>query len=415
MNRSIAPNIININNIHTGFPDSANNVFRINSNEGVFKLDIIYPNGGYAMLQNKFQGIMAMDLLLSGTDKLTAQKISESLDALGAYVYKSCDYYASSLSLYGLIDNFDKILKIVKDCIEHCNFPHEEIDVYKNKRSKEHQINLEKTGYLANRQINWMLFGNKHPYGQAYEKALYDAIDQSALKAFVSNQLNQVLYVYTGPESFAIEAALSDNHFPINPLAEPQTEEALPMPQSHEEWIHKTGSTQNSLRFGKQLPGRTHSDYYALTLFNLVLGGFFGSRLMKNIREDKGLTYGIHSSITPFKTYSIFKISSECNNSLTDVVKTEILNEIKVLQTELIGEEELNIAKNYFKGALLRNFDGAFNIADRFKASIESGASKTYYEDLFKQIDSIPAEMVKTIANNYFDTESLNYCVAGEK
>ncbi len=101
MNRSIAPNIINIKNIHTGFPDSANNVFRINSNEGVFKLDIIYPNGGYAMLQNKFQGIMAMDLLLSGTDKLTAQKISESLDALGAYVYKSCDYYASSLSLYG--------------------------------------------------------------------------------------------------------------------------------------------------------------------------------------------------------------------------------------------------------------------------------------------------------------------------
>jgi predicted Zn-dependent peptidase len=97
------------------------------------------------------------------------------------------------------------------------------------------------------------------------------------------------------------------------------------------------------------------------------------------------------------------------------VVKTEILNEIKALQTELIGEEELNTAKNYFKGALLRNFDGAFNIADRFKASIESGAIKSYYEDLFKQIDSIPAELVKTIANNYFDTESLNYCVAGEK
>jgi predicted Zn-dependent peptidase len=172
---------------------------------------------------------------------------------------------------------------------------------------------------------------------------------------------------------------------------------------------------QNSLRFGKQLPGRNHTDYYALTLFNLVLGGFFGSRLMKNIREDKGLTYGIHSAITPFKTYSIFKISSECNNSLTDVVKTEILNEIKILQTELIGEDELNIAKNYFKGALLRNFDGAFNIADRFKASIESGASKTYYEDLFKQIDAIPAELIRTIANNYFEIESLNYCVAGEK
>ena len=91
---------------------------------------------------------------------------------------------------------------------------------------------------------------------------------------------------------------------------------------------------------------------------------------MKNIREDKGLTYGIHSSITPFKTFSVFKISSECNNTLTEVVKTEIFNEIRVLQNELIELEELNTAKNYLKGALLRNFDGAFNVADRFKSSI---------------------------------------------
>jgi hypothetical protein len=240
MNRSIAPNIININSIHTGFPESRNNVFQINSNEGVFKLDIIYPNAGYALLDNKFQGIMAMDLLLSGTDQYTAQKISESLDALGAYVYKSCDYYASSLSLYGLIENFDKILKIVNDCIASCNFPQEEIEIYKNKRSKEHQINLEKTGYLANRQINWMLFGNDHPYGQAYEKKLYDEIDQGTLKTFVNKHLKQALFVYTGPESFAIETALSENGFPIVSIESNALEELQPTPQNQEEWIIKT-------------------------------------------------------------------------------------------------------------------------------------------------------------------------------
>ena len=118
MNRSLAPQIEDIQHIHTGFPESNNNLFCIDSQEGVFKLDIIYPNAGYAHLGNKCIGIMAMDLLLSGTEKDNAQKISESLDVLGAYVYKSCDYYASSLSLYGLTENFGAILSIVKKYLE---------------------------------------------------------------------------------------------------------------------------------------------------------------------------------------------------------------------------------------------------------------------------------------------------------
>ena len=415
MNRSLAPQIEDIQHIHTGFPESNNNLFCIDSQEGVFKLDIIYPNAGYAHLGNKFIGIMAMDLLLSGTEKENAQKISESLDVLGAYVYKSCDYYASSLSLYGLTENFEAILNIVKNCLEQCVFPEEEVSIYKHKRKSEHNINLEKTSYLANRQMNWMLFGSQHPYGQAYDSALYDQIQASDLKEFIQTRLKEGIFIFTGPKEFDIETALKQNAFETTYNRSEKSTEKQAEPSKHNEWILKKGSSQNSLRFGKQLPARDHKDYFALSLFNLILGGFFGSRLMKNIREDKGLTYGIHSSITPFKTFSVFKISSECNNTLTEVVKTEIFNEIRVLQNELIELEELNTAKNYLKGALLRNFDGAFNVADRFKSSIESGADAKYYEQLFSSMDAIGPETLKTIANNYFQTESLMYCVAGEK
>ena len=415
MNRSLAPQIKDIQHIHTGFPASSNNLFCIDSQEGVFKLDIIYPNAGYAHIANKFVGIMAMDLLLSGTEKNNAQKISESLDVLGAYVYKSCDYYASSLSLYGLTENFNAILNIVKNCLEQCVFPDEEVAIYKHKRKSEHKINLEKTSYLANRQMNWMLFGSKHPYGQAYEQMLYEQIQSSDLKAFIETSLKESIFIFTGPKEFDIDTALKQNAFDTNYNRSEKTIEKQAEPSKHDEWILKKGSSQNSLRFGKHLPDRGHKDYFALTLFNLILGGFFGSRLMKNIREDKGLTYGIHSSITPFKTYSVFKISSECNNTLTELVKTEIFNEIKALQNELIDLEELNTAKSYLKGTLLRNFDGAFNIADRFKSSIESGSDSKYYEKLFSSIDEIGPDTIKTIANNYFQIESLMYCVAGEQ
>lgn len=165
---------------------------------------------------------------------------------------------------------------------------------------------------------------------------------------------------------------------------------------------------------GKKLPSKKDPDFFKISLVNLILGGYFGSRLMKNIREEKGLTYGIHSSITPFKTYSIFKISSECNNKLTEQVKTEIISEMNILRTELVEIEELTVAKNYLLGAISRNFDGAFNISDRFKTFLEIDNDYDYYTKYFKAITDISAEDIRKCANNYFDPNSLKYCVAGE-
>ena len=135
---------------------------------------------------------------------------------------------------------------------------------------------------------------------------------------------------------------------------------------------------------------------------------------MANIREEKGLTYGIHSSITPFKTYSVFKISSECNNTLTETVKLEIEKEIQVLQNELISEEELRTAKNYLLGSLMRNFDGAFNISERYKSFLELESESDFYDRYISAVNTITAEDLKECANNYFTINSFKYCVACE-
>jgi zinc protease len=415
MNRQLAPEIRSISQIHTGFNSPQGNIYRIDAEEGVFKLEIIYPGAGFGVVEDKFSALYAMDLLMSGTAQKSASEIAEAIDAFGAYVFKGCDYYTSFLTIYGLNSDIKNILSIVKESTENCIYPLHEVEVFKNRKVSELNINLNKTNFLANRSINQQIFGKNHPFSTISDEKLIQSIESQKLVSFKDAYLKQPYYIFTGPSSTNIKDILSNVglHISDTPVLS-LGNEMMPEDGDNELIISKKGSTQNSIRLGKLLPGRTEKDYFTISLFNLVLGGYFGSRLMKNIREEKGLTYGIHSSITPFKRYSLFKISSECNNSLTETVKNEIEKEIQILQSELIGNEELTTAKNYLLGSLMRNFDGAFNISERYKSFLELESPVDFYDRYIAAVNTITSEDLKACANNYFQFNSFKYCVAGE-
>lgn len=414
MNRQIAPEIKPIRSIRTGFPQSERSIFRLGSEEGVFKLEIVYPGSGYGVTENKFHGLYATDLLLSGTGSKSAHKIAEEIDALGGFVFKSCDYYSSSITLFGINENFPSLLHIIKDAIDNCIFSRSELDVYKSRKISELKINLGKTNYLANRSINCLVMGGSHPYSRYSTEEIVNNVDPESLMSYKENSLKAPYFIFTGPDTTQLAEILVNSGFELSSYNPQGTEDPAVAEAGNEEFIAKAGSTQNSIRMGKMLPSRKHNDYFTISLFNLVLGGFFGSRLMKNIREEKGLTYGIHSSITPFKDYSLFKISSECNSKLSPQVKEEIFNELVRLQNHLIEREELTVAKNYLIGALARSFDGAFNISERLKAHLDLQSDSEYYNRYFEAINNISPQQLLDCANNYFSVNSLKYCVAGE-
>jgi len=414
INRTIAPEIKTISHLNTGYPKSDSNIFRVESEEEVFKLEIVFPNAGYSLLENKYCGIYAMDLLFSGTHDKNAETIADEIDVLGGYIFKVCDYYTSSITIFGISENIKKLIEIAKYCIENCNYSLDEVNILKNKRKSELKINLNKTNYLANRQINQLIFGQNHPYSEPITEQIINKINSSDLLNYIKTKLVNPYFIFTGSKSTAIEEILEEYGFNKGSFEIENTNEVQAFETEGEELIIKEGSTQNSIRMGKKLPSKKNPDFFKISLVNLILGGYFGSRLMKNIREEKGLTYGIHSSITPFKTYSIFKISSECNNKLTETVKSEIISELTKLREELVDIEELTVAKNYLLGAISRNFDGAFNISDRFKTFLEIDNDYSYYISYFKAIHDINAQDIRECANNYFDPNSFKYCVAGE-
>lgn len=414
MNRKTAPDIQTIASLKTGFPDAEKNLFGIISEEGVFKLEIVFPDAGYGLIEDKFCGVYAMDLLLSGTATKTAHQIADAIDEIGGFVFKSCDYYTSSLTVYGMNEKLEQVLSIVKSASDNCVFDRNELNIYKSKKISELNINLEKTNFLANRRINQILFGSQHPFALASTEEKIKQTNATILSEYRSKYLKSPYFIFTGSDSIDVSGILENTGYTLNDYIPGKNMEIMPEREDLDPFVQKKGATQNSMRIGKLLPGRDHPDFFVMSLFNLILGGYFGSRLMKNIREEKGLTYGIHSGITPFKSYSVFKISSECNKDLSKEVQTEIEKEIRKLQDDLLDSEELMIAKNYMAGALLRNFDGAFNISERFKAFVELDTRAGYYNEYFDAIRNISATDIRECANNYFQLNTLKYCISGE-
>jgi predicted Zn-dependent peptidase len=172
-------------------------------------------------------------------------------------------------------------------------------------------------------------------------------------------------------------------------------------------FIEKTSSVQSAIRIGKKLFNRNNPDFREIQLLNLILGGYFGSRLMKNIREEKGLTYGIYSAIEAYPNDACWYIDTEMNNELCNQGVEEIYKEVKKLRTEKIGIDELRVAKNYLLGSFLRSIDGPFSLADRFKILQDYNLTYQYYYEYIDIIKKSTPERLIELADKYLNEETF--------
>lgn len=140
---------------------------------------------------------------------------------------------------------------------------------------------------------------------------------------------------------------------------------------------------------------------------NTLFGGFFGSRLMSNIREDKGYTYGIHSYILNHIGDTAWMISTEAGRDVCEATITEVYNEMKDLREELVDEEELQLVKNYLIGTILGDLDGPFHIIGRWKNLILNGLDENYFYQSVNIIKTISAKELQELANKYLHPEKF--------
>ena len=180
-------------------------------------------------------------------------------------------------------------------------------------------------------------------------------------------------------------------------------------------FVEKEGAVQNAIRIGKRLINRTNPDYPKLTVLNTILGGYFGSRLMTNIREEKGYTYGIGSGLVSLSQGGYFFITTDVGAAVYEDAVKEIYHEIVKLQEELIPENELSLVRNYLLGSFQRSIDGPFALAERFKSILLSGLGYNYFENYLTVIKNITSEELKTLAQTYLLTSEMTEVIVGKK
>lgn len=356
-------------------------------------------------------------MLTEGTEKYKSAQINRMLDTWSAYFHSYTERDRAGIVIYILNKHIDKILDVARDILFHPVFPADELKPLMKKRYKKFLVEKDKVNRIASDQFFESIFGKQHPYGRQVNPVDFGRLDPSLLRNFHSSFYRpDNMAVFVSGKIHKNISLLLDEFF--GNLAVPQLhpKENTLMPVSQKErliHIEKKDAIQSAIKIGKPSINKRHQDYHGLKMLNLILGGYFGSRLMKNIREDKGYTYGINSSVISLNLTGFISISSEVSNKFTRKAIDEIYKEIRRLQVEPVNRTELSVARNYMLGELVRMFDGPFESAESFRSAWEFGFDNSYYRRFADKIKTIGPDELMFLAGKYYNIDELYEVTAG--
>jgi zinc protease len=423
--RAISPDFKIIKSIHLPTPvssklDNGIPLHVINIGEQpVVRLEIIFEGGGNWYEVDKGTSYFGIKMLSEGTKKRTASEISEDFDRIGAFLELTHSFDKAAIVVYCLSRFLPEVLPIVQELIEEATFPEKEFDELRNITIQNLRVSNEKTATIASKELRSALYGSQHPYGQSQEA---ETIEGMSLESVVRHyekfiRSGNAMVVLAGmvhaDDIEYVNQYLGQRVIEFHSADEKQFEEPE---QKHQNiLIEKAESVQSSIRIGRKMFTRNHPDYFKMLVANEILGGYFGSRLMKNIREEKGLTYGISSNVLTLNKDGYFLIGTDVKKEFTQQTIDEIKKEIGILQTELVGDEELQTVKNYMAGEFAGSLNTAFEVADRQKIIITDQLSHDFFSQYIDQIHATTAEDIQYIANTYLQPDEMIEVVVGGK
>jgi zinc protease len=384
----------------------------------VVRIEFIFPAGQireYLPLISSTTNLM----LQEGSENYSASELHEQIDFYGAFIHLYSERDRAGLVVFSLNRHVAKILELSREILFRPVFPAEELRALMRKRLQWFRINREKMQNLAMDNFFEMIFGKKHQYGRQITEEDFGRIFPAMLadfhKAFYRPE--EMTIIVSGKIPPVTRQILEDE---FGKLSAPEVyrEEystAIMGAARKKKHIEKPGSVQTAIRIGSPTINKRHPDYPGLKITDTILGGYFGSRLMRNIREEKGYTYGIRSGVSSLELSGYKIISTEVGSMYLEDSLHEIYNEIRKLQGEFTEKEELDSVRNYMLGEMIRMFDGPFSLAESFKSAWEFGLGSSYYYRFIEKIRTIDADEIKSLASTYYNIDDLYQVTAGSK
>jgi zinc protease len=395
---------------------NANALYHIKAGQqAVVKIELNFAAGTFYEDKNGVSNITAK-MLGEGTVNKSATQISEYFDRYGAFVEYIHGAERAGIVVFCLTKFLPEILPLVKEQLSESVFREEQLDKLKNIMLQTHRVNSEKTAYVAGQMFRDNLYPQNYPYGRTIDEQSIEVITREDLVAFYEQNIKQKackIFVSGGvteQDLAYIQTYLGQDSVSLSPEKE---DIIIPENRAKRIVIEKEGALQSSIRMGKRLFTRHSADYHKFLVLNETFGGYFGSRLMKNIREDKGFTYGISSGLSILKRDGYMVIGTDVKRENTQQTLDEISKEIKRLQTELMPASELETVKNYMVGSFVGSMNTPFDIAERQKIVLNEGLPFDFYEQYITKIKTVTAQDVLEMANRYYQTEQMIEVVVG--
>lgn len=379
------------------------------------KLELTFP-AGRIFEEKKGISTATLQLIKGGTKNKSATKLAEGFDFWGSSI--NFDFYIDTVGIkvYALEKYLPKVLPLVVELLTVPSFPLTEIKLYKRQQKEKLKSDESRGDVLAYRAFTENLYGSEHPYGYNSTEELIESITQKDLADHFKRCYNMSdcnIFLAGNFQSATADLVMKtlgdipsltdlNPHFKGSSRTKPYKKVQILRPEA----------VQTSIRLGRAMFTRNHPDYVPMFVLNAILGGYYGSRLMQHLREKKGLTYHIYSSLDTFMLDGYFLISTEVDNERTNVALKAVYAEIESLRTKKVPYKELDSIKNYLTGNFLNYFENAFSYSELVRMlSIEGGAIT--FNDLVSGVSEVSPDQILKVAQKYFKEKDLTEVQVG--
>ena len=425
MDRTIQPEIQPLKNFHIQTPvrttlPNGIPLTVINAGEQeVVRMDVLFSGGRWQQSQ-KLQALFTNRMLREGTTKYTAATIAEKLDYYGSWLELSSSSEYAYITVYSLNKYLAKTLEVVESMIKEPLFPQKELQTILDTNIQQYLVNTSKVDFLAHRSLLKSLYGEQHPCGKIVMEEDYHTITPEVLREFYER------YYHSGNCSIFLSGKVTDDiisrvtdifGIPFGQYQLQMPKSSFPFAAIPEKRIftEREDAMQSAVKMGCTTITREHPDYPKLRVLMTLFGGYFGSRLMSNIREDKGYTYGISAGVVFYPDSGLLIVSTETDNEYVELLIQEVYHEIDKLHQELVPMEELTMVRNYMLGEMCRSYESAFSLSDAWIFIATSGLDDLYFSRSLQAVNEVTPQEIQELAQRYLCKETLKEVIAGKK
>ncbi len=379
------------------------------------RISIYWHRGLSAAASDASVSVLTM-MMREGCASMSGAEIADTIDYNGAWMGANNSMHYSGISLLSLNDTTESLLPLLCDMAKNPTFPVNALESTRQRLIAAKQLSQSKVDRIASNELNKLICGASHPYLLDLTIPQLDAISRERLiqEYVLATKHTDVNVFVAGCLTKSLIAGIERLAFALQPQDTSAVIKVVPMPHySPTTKYIPTVAASNQAAIACAIPtiDRSHPDYDELRHVVIALGGYFGCRLMSNIREEKGLTYGISAALNGSREGSYISISAQCDNSYCQTVIEQIAVELRKLATQPMPDDELTRLKNNIISGLAQQLDTPFAINDYYESLLTVGIEGDYFARRFETIKNLTTQRIMELASRYLKPELMTIIV----